>query len=85
MSLSSSTVPVAGFCLALDGALLVWAVMASPLPIDVLVKNALSGVAWFMLCVINGVIISDARKPYTFIACTVVMCVPPPTPSLLGG
>lgn len=85
MPLSSSTVPVAGFCLALDGALLVWAVMASPLPIDVLVKNALSGVAWFMLCVINGVIISDARTSYVFIACTVVMWVPSPTYSLLGG
>ncbi|KAA8912335.1 hypothetical protein FN846DRAFT_887306 [Sphaerosporella brunnea] len=62
----SSTIPVACVCLALDGSMLIWTYRATPRPIDVLMKNALSGVAWFMLAVINGAIIADAKGPYCF-------------------
>jgi len=74
---------VAGLCLALDGTLLVWTIMAKPLPIDVLMKNALSGVAWFMLCVINGIIISDTKNPYSFIVCTAIMYALPHFPTCI--
>ncbi|KAF8247610.1 hypothetical protein K440DRAFT_643680 [Wilcoxina mikolae CBS 423.85] len=46
------------------------AFLATPRPIDVLMKNALSGIAWFMLAVINGSIISEVENPYPpFIVC----------------
>ena len=44
--------------------MLVWTLRATPRPIDVLMKNALSGVAWFMLAVINGSIIGEIADPY---------------------
>jgi hypothetical protein len=60
----TSTIPVACLCLVLDFAMLVWTYRATPRPIDVLMKNALSGVAWFMLAVINGSIISEIDNPW---------------------
>ena len=53
-------------CLVLDFAMLVWTALAQPRPIDVLMKNALSGVAWFMLAVINGAIIGEPNNKYPY-------------------
>jgi hypothetical protein len=36
-----------------------WILRGDPQPIDILMKNALSGIAWFLIAVINGTLIPD--------------------------
>jgi hypothetical protein len=71
----ASTIPVACVCLVLDFSMSIWTYRACPRPIDVLMKNALSGVAWFMLAVINGAIIADSKSPYPFVMCLITFIV----------
>jgi len=67
-SCRARTIPVASVCLVLDTAMLSWTAFGSPRPIDVLMKNALSGVAWFMLSAINGACIGESAYGYpTFV------------------
>lgn len=66
--------------------MLVWTLQASPRPIDVLMKNALSGVSWFMLAVINGSIIGEVTDPYPpFVVCLFTLYVVLPPPNRVSG